>query len=127
MGSRFIHQIKSILWKIDLFSSAQLLRYKTETGYSTLTGGFISLLIIIIFGSLLIQDSVSVLTMSTVTAQDLTYYLEEPTFSSFQFDQSSKFIIGVGINNLNLSDHYRYFDIILSTQIFHNGKLVDEI
>lgn len=43
--------------------------------------------------------------MSTVSAQDFTYYLEEPTFSSFKFDQSSKFIIGVGINNLNLSAH----------------------
>lgn len=126
MGCKIANHIKSLLWKIDLFNSAQLLRYKTETGYSTLTGGFISLLIIIVFGALLVLDSVSVLTMGTVNAQDFTYYLDDPTFTTFAFDDTSNFIIGVGITGLNLSDSRRYFDISLSTQVFYYGNFSHE-
>lgn len=56
--------LKKFLRNIDLFASTQLLRFKTETDYSTLTGGFLSLLIIIIFGALLIQNSMTVFSMS---------------------------------------------------------------
>lgn len=66
---------KKFLWNIDLFSSSQLLRHKNETNYGTLTGGCLSLIIIAIFGTLLIKDSTTVLSMSKVIAQDSTYYL----------------------------------------------------
>lgn len=75
--------LKKLLRNIDLFASSQLLRFNTETDYGTLTGGFLSLLIIIIFSALLIQNSISVFSKSSVNGLDLTYYLEDPTFTSF--------------------------------------------
>lgn len=65
--------------------------------------------------------------MSSVTAQDFVYYLEDPTYTSFSFDDSSKFIMGIGITGFNLSDSKRYFDIILSTQVFRYGNQTQEI
>lgn len=117
--------LKKFLRNIDLFASSQLLRFKTETDYSTLTGGFLSLLIIIIFGALLIQNSISVFSKNSVNGLDLVYYLEDPTFTSFQFGDSD-FIIAVGITDLNLSSAERYFDISLSTQVFSYGNFVNE-
>jgi hypothetical protein len=67
-----------------------------------------------------------VFTKSSVIAEDLLYYLEDPTYTSFNFDDSSKFIFGVGISGLNLSDTRRYFDITLSTQVFSYGSLIAE-
>ncbi len=102
---------KKFLWNIDLFASPQLLRYRNETNYSTLTGGCISLIIIVIFGTFLIKNSVSVLTKSEVNARDSTYFLENPTYTSFTFDSSSKFMIGVGLQDIDLNTGGRYFDI----------------
>jgi hypothetical protein len=92
-----------------------------------LTGGTLSFLIIVIFGAILIQESTAVITKNSVNAQDFTYYVDNPTYTSFPFDNSTKFIIGVGISGLNLSSTQRYFDITMFTQVFSYGKLINKI
>ena len=103
--------VKSFFYKIDLFGSSEMLRYRSEPQYSTLTGGIISFFIIIAFSTLLFQNLSSVVAMDSVSAQDFTYYVEDPTYTNISFDLSSNFIIGFGISGLNLSDTNRYFDI----------------
>jgi hypothetical protein len=61
-----------------------------------------------------------------VQAQDFTYFVGDPTYRSFTFDPSTKFIIGLSISGFNLSDTVRYFDITLSTQEFRYGRLISE-
>jgi hypothetical protein len=126
MCNKIMKMLKIFLRKIDLFSSPQLLRYRNETNYSTLTGGTLSLMIIIIFSAILIQQSIEVITMSSINSQDFTYYVENPTYTSFAFDDQTKFILGVGITGLNLSDTQRYFDILLSTQVYSYGNMINE-
>jgi hypothetical protein len=64
--------------------------------------------------------------MSSINSQDFTYYVENPTYTSFAFDDQTKFILGVGITGLNLSDTQRYFDILLSTQVYSYGNMINE-
>jgi hypothetical protein len=49
----------------------------------------------------------------------------DPTYTSFNFDQSTPFIVAIGITGLNLTGNYRYFDILLSTQSFSYGNSVN--
>jgi hypothetical protein len=67
--------VKSFLYKIDLFGSSEMLRYRSEPQYSTLTGGIISFVLIIAFSTLLFQNLSSVITMDSVSAQDFKYYV----------------------------------------------------
>lgn len=44
----FLGNIKGVLYKMDFFYTAELLRYREEPEYRTLFGGFMSLSIIIL-------------------------------------------------------------------------------
>jgi len=46
---RIFKKIKSFLLKIDIFASKELLRYKGEGSFQTLTGGIVTLILIAIF------------------------------------------------------------------------------
>jgi hypothetical protein len=82
-------------------------------------------MIIVAFGTLLVNGTIDVITRSNITSQDFTYFVEDPTQTTFNFNGNSKFILGVGISGLNLSDSRRYFDIVLTTSIFSYGKLIN--
>lgn len=67
--------LKGFFYKIDLFSSAEMLRYRGEGTYATLTGGIISFFLILAFGALFFIKLFSVLGKDTVSASDFTYYV----------------------------------------------------
>ena len=123
MFNKIKRNLKNFLLSIDQFGSFNLLRYKDSTSYTTLTGGTISLLIFITFGAIMVQQSIAVFN-GVISAVDSTFYVEDPTYSSFRFDDSSKFMLGVGIVGLNLSDSSQYFNITMSMQEYSYGALI---
>jgi hypothetical protein len=48
----FMKKLSSFLRWGDMFSTSQLLRYKGDTDYNTVTGGFVSITVIILFAAL---------------------------------------------------------------------------
>lgn len=49
---RIAKKLKGLVLKCDLFKTTEFLRYKGDAEYSTFTGGFCSIFIIILFAAL---------------------------------------------------------------------------
>lgn len=123
---KFFRVVKAFLLKIDIFGSSEMLRYKGEGKYQTMTGGTITLALIIIFSIVTLQSFSSVVNKAAVSATDSTYFLDDPTYTSFKISDS-KFIFGVGVSNYNLNSGKRYFNIDLISMSYKNGKKISEV
>lgn len=79
---RAIRTIHSAFRAIDLFPASQFLRYKGEPEYKTATGGFCSLVIIIIFIVLFINTGLAVLSKATVTVSVDSQHQADPALTT---------------------------------------------
>lgn len=121
---RILRVLKSFLVKIDFFGSNEMLRYKGEGKYQTLTGGVITFILVILFGIVALERFISVVTKDTVTSRDSTYFVDDPTPTSFTIGDS-KFIFGVGISGYDLNGPLRYFDVSFTSTYYSNGNKVE--
>lgn len=110
---RFLKRVQSLIKVTDFFYSSEMLRYNDENEYRTLTGGIISIgiIITIIVGfANMIMDTLNLNTIST------TFELiknKNPTPTTLSTSPDSHFMFAAEIWHVNLSDIVRYFDVTL--------------
>jgi hypothetical protein len=122
----FLSKVGGLVKKIDFFYSTEMLRYDKDEDFKTLTGGFISVGIIIAilvgFASMIIN------TLNQTTISNTTQVIKNPipTNSSMEITPESAFRFGVEVWRVNLSDTKRYFDVTFSLCRQTNG-IIEEI
>lgn len=70
--------LNKILKTIDLFPTSIFLRYKGETDYTTATGGFLSITVIIVFIILFASMGIKTLKKEIISTSSETLYEVDP-------------------------------------------------
>ena len=76
--------ITKLLRFIDLFPNSQLLRYKGDPEYTTATGGFVSLSVIVILIILFASMGFRTINRKIITSSTSTSYSSNPSSLSFK-------------------------------------------
>ena len=99
------------LRQIDFFPAQQFLRYRGEPEYKTATGGFCSIVIIVIFFILFVNTGLNVINKTTVAVSSDLQHQADPSTSSIVTSPAGQFmfavnVIGIGVfdsNNTNFN------------------------
>ena len=93
----------------DLFSLSQFLRYKEDEDFKTVSGGIISILVVIIFSILFAGNAISTVNKTDISFKKTT---EGEFIPSKVTLNNNNFMFALGIMSVNHSDPTsRYFDI----------------
>ena len=126
---KIIKHLKKIVTSIDMFYSSQMLRYDNDTEYKTVTGGIITISIIILvtvgFASM-ISDTFN---RTAITASLNIAKSNDPTFFDLKANKQNMFMFGFKLQSMDLSHIFnlasgtRYFDIIFRNINVTNGAV----
>jgi hypothetical protein len=125
----YLKKIKTAIERNDLFCSSQMLRYKDDTQYKTLTGGIISLAIIIaiVVGFAgMINDTIN---KNSITFDSTTLKSTDPSLIKLSTSKGSKFMFGLEIESIQLNYNHdlngpkRYFDVSMTQLSLSGGGL----
>lgn len=108
-----LKKVKSLIKMNDFFYSTEMLRFNDESEYKTLTGGLISLAIILVIMvgfATMIADTIS---LNSITSSTDIINNEVPTSANFSTNSDSNFMFAVNIPYLNVASSYHYFDVKL--------------
>jgi hypothetical protein len=109
-----IRGIHSGLASVDLFSAQQFLRYKGDADYKTATGGFCSLLVIIIFIILFINSGLNVINKTNVIVSSDIQHQIDPSLTTVTVGPAGRFMFALTIAETGISDaNYTYFSFTL--------------
>ncbi len=115
---------KSLMKKLDLFSSMQFLRFRKDAETKTLTGGFISFSIIaylvITFSRMMLDTFNKVLIYSLTDSNQAN---EPPAIVYSTYNGGKRFMLGIELWGYDLSHGPRYFDITVSNSVLVQGIL----
>lgn len=108
-----------------MFYASDMLRYEKEGEYSTITGGIISVGIIIAilvgFASMILDT----LDLSVITTQASLTKQIDPTSAILTTEPEAHFMFGIELWRLNLSDSKRFFDVNLYHQEESGGVIMN--
>lgn len=117
--TKILAKIKGLLKSRDLFTTSQLLRYKKEADYGTVTGGFVSIAVFIIFAAVFWNLAIQTANMELINSSMSIVSESDPSFVEITAGPKGDFIFGVTIFGLNLNDPLvTYFDITLTQRFF---------
>lgn len=125
----FLQKIKQIVYQFDLFYSEQLFRCNANTQYKTLTGGLLSLALIIAISigfTSMISDT---LNRTSITSNLTTKKQLDPSLSIFKTGSDDIFMFSLIIQSFdksytaNLSQIPRIFSFTAGLLTLNNGKL----
>ena len=125
----FLRNIKKLIHQADFFCSNQLLRYNSDTQYNTVTGGLLSIAIIIVIVIGFASMITDTLNRTSITSSLTITKSADPPLSALTTGQENMFMFSVSIQSYdfmylaNLSDPIQYFDVRLSLYHFENGWL----
>jgi hypothetical protein len=112
-----LRKLQSLIKVTDFFYSSEMLRYNDENEYRTLTGGLISIGIIITilvgFASMIIDT----LNLNTISTTSELIKNKIPTPSILSTSPDSHFMFAAEIWHVNLSDIVRYFDVTFRVEV----------
>jgi len=123
-------KIQEVLKVFDLFCTSQLVRFRGEPLYSTATGGFLSISIIVLCVVVFANMGVMTLRKEIIKSSTSFKIQEEPSPVSFKFTVQDKVMFAVGIFGLNLNDpNIKYFDFYMKHTIFgpYYGNVTSDI
>lgn len=111
--------IKETIYKADFFSSAQFFRFRGDADNKTLTGGLLSLSLIVALLVLFSNMVITTLDKIIITSSTSTTQMQDPPASILSTkNNGSTFMLGVEIWQFNLNSGPRYFDIKLRNRAF---------
>lgn len=103
--------------KIDMFNTAQFLRYKEETEYGTITGACLSLGIIVVIVLLVFQVLVHTINKDDVTWSMTTTNEVTPSVLNMNMGEMKFGINMVGVKQ----DSVSYFDVVARSYLLKRG------
>ncbi len=126
---KILEQIKRIVTSIDMFYSSQMLRYDNDTEYKTVTGGIITISIVVLVTVGFMSMISDTFNRTAITASLDIAKSNDPTFYDLKASKQDMFMIGFKIQSMDLSQIFnlgsgpRYFDIIFRNINVTNGVL----
>lgn len=109
---KFFSWIKKGIRFTDLFYTSELLRFNDEMEYRTLTGGLISLAIIIAVVIGFANMIIGTLNLSSITFIQTTSQETDPSSGVLSTNPDGMFMMAVELWGINLTET-RYFDVIM--------------
>ena len=113
--------IKSALKKCDLFSQSNFLRLNGDSEYSTATGGFISLSIIILFIVLFFNMGLKTFKKQVIYSEKYTEFQIDPRSYTIKLGPGGDMMFAIGIFQVDLNSNLRYFDVKVLQQYYSSG------
>lgn len=111
--------LKAGLKIFDLFPTTQFIKFNKDSEYTTATGGFVSLGLIIIILILFSSKGIQTLQRSIINSSTSSQIETEPSPLKIMTSPSGGFMFGVGILGLNLNDpNITYFNITMTQSYF---------
>ena len=89
---------------MDLFSTSELLRYKGEPEYRTVTGGCTSFLVIVLFLTLFFSEGLKTSNKEIIFASETIVNEADPSFMDITLDPKNGFMLGMFVPGLDLND-----------------------
>ena len=116
------------LKRMDLFQNNNLLRYNGRAEYTTATGGFISVAVIVIFIILFANMGIKTANREIIYSTETSIFEADPSPLTINPNPSGEFMFSIGIYGFNMSEPtWRLFDISLIQSSFENGVEVSEV
>lgn len=109
---KLLSLLKDLIEMNDFFYSTQLLRFKKEGEYRTLTGGILSIGIIVVIVVGFANMIMDTLKRNTFTTAFKSEKSPNPTLLTLEADPKKNFMFGVEIWRHNLNAPTRYFDVV---------------
>lgn len=116
-------KIKDLVRLSDFFYTSKLLRFEDEMQYRTLTGGLISLAIIITIIIGFANMILDTLGLNSITTATQIIKQQDPTPATLSTSPDSNFMFAVEISGLNLSDTLRFFDLTFRADLQRRGVI----
>lgn len=91
----FLHRLKSIFKEVDFFHSTQMLRFRGESEYKTLTGGIISVAIIIVILIGFSQMIINTLNLSSINFTQNIQRKQDPSLLNIVSSPEKDFMFGI--------------------------------
>lgn len=118
----FLSNIRGVIYKLDFFYTAELLRYREEPEYRTIFGGILSvsiiLLLLVTFYNKVFDTFKKVIINSSVSA---TSY-DDPRPYTISTMPGKPFMFGVEVWHHDLNSNPRYFDVNLLHAYLDTGE-----
>ena len=119
---KFPNWISTGLKSFDLLSTSQFLRYKGQSEFTTATGGFVSLILMVITTILLYNMGILTINRQLINSSISSEIDADPTPIQFKTNLQNKFMFAIGIALVNLNDPaIKYFDISLKQYNYGPG------
>ena len=92
-----------VIKELDIFSHGQFLRYRGEENYRTITGGIVSVILMVLFAGIFSTLVLSTFQKSLITTTFDMSYEVDPSYHKLETGSKSNFMFAIGILNLDLS------------------------
>lgn len=120
--------VKGFIEELDFFAHPQFFYYKKEPGYRTITGGIVSILLIIVFASIFASLAIDTFQNNIINTTTSISYDTDPTSYNVTTDPNNNFMFAIGLTGIDLSSSQRYFDISLETiSVANNVKSTTKV
>lgn len=95
--------LKSLIYKLDMFCSSELLRYNADTQYKTLTGGILSFAIVCVIAGGFFNMILDTLDRVAITSSLITTKQSDPPLATLIPSSEHMFMMGFSIQSIDLS------------------------
>ena len=95
--------LKSLIYKLDMFCSSELLRYNADTQYKTLTGGILSFAIVCVIAGGFFNMILDTLDRVAITSSLITTKQSDPPLATLISSSEHMFMMGFSIQSIDLS------------------------
>ena len=121
---KILETLKNVACSIDMFYSSEMLRYENKKEYKTITGGLvtISIVVMVIVGfANMISDT---LNRTAITSSLNNEKSNNPPFYNLIANAENNFMFGINIQPMDVSFYVdlatgpRYFDIVMNIAKF---------
>jgi len=111
--------IKSSIKKCDLFSQQVTFRYNDEPAYETVTGGCVSIILIIAFIGIFATTLLRTVEKEYINFNQSKHDEVSPSYFATTLDKN--FLFAVGMDNIDVNSGERYFDIYMEFRYYHDN------
>lgn len=123
----FWKNLREIIYKLDFFYTAELLRYREEPEYRTVFGGILSLSIIILLLVTFYNKVIDTLNKVIITSSLSATNYNNPPLYTISTMPGKMFMFGVEVWYHDLNQPLRYFDVVLTNVHYDSGEWNDNL
>lgn len=126
---KLFQTLKTLVSSIDMFYSTEMLRYDSDTEYKTITGGVITLSIVVMVTVGFASMIVDTLNRTAITSSLNIQKSNDPTYYDLKADPNSMSMFGVMMQPIDvefivdIANGPRYFDISMILYHLKDGAI----